>query len=117
MPSSDPVRRFQDIVENTDRIESYLEGYDLARFGADTRTMDAVERCLQRITEAAIKLQPRAAELLPNQDWNFIRGFGNALHHDYDLIAEAVIWEIATGCLPELRIDCLRVIAMLEADG
>ena len=102
MPSSDPVRRFQDIVENVDRIESYLEGYDLPRFRADTRTVDAVERCLQRITEAGIKLQPRAVELLPDQDWNAIRGFGNALRHDYDLIAEAVIWEIATGRLPQL---------------
>ena len=32
MPSSDPVRRFRDIVENVDRIEGYPDGYDLARF-------------------------------------------------------------------------------------
>ena len=115
MPSSDPVRRFQDIVENIDRIESYLEGYDLARFGQDPRTIDAVERCMQRITEAAIKLRPRAAELLPGQDWDAMRSFGNVLRHDYDRIAEALIWEIATGDLPRLRADCLRAIAMLEA--
>ena len=115
MPSSDPVRRFRDIVENCDRIASYLEGYDVARFCADPRTVDAVERCLQRITEAAIKLHPRAAELLPEQDWDAMRGFGNVLRHDYDRIAEAVIWEVATGRLPGLRADCLRAIAALEA--
>lgn len=82
MPSSDPARRFRDIVENIDRIESYLDGYDLARFTQDPRTIDAVERCMQRITEAAIKLQPRAADLLPEQDWDAMRGFGNALRHD-----------------------------------
>ena len=118
MPSNDPVRRFGDIVENCDRIASYVEGYDLARFRADPRTVDAVERCLQRITEAAVKLQPRAAELLPDQDWDAMRGFGNVLRHDYDRIAEAVIWEIVTGRLPGLRADCLRAIAKLEAkDG
>ena len=116
MPSSDPVRRFQDIVENIDRIESYLDGYDLARFAQDPRTIDAVERCMQRITEAAIKLQPRAVELLPEQDWDAMRSFGNVLRHDYDRIAEALIWEIATSDLSRLRTDCLRAIAMLEAD-
>lgn len=116
MPSSDPVRRLQDIIDNVDRIGSYLEGYDLARFRADTRTVDAVKRCLQRITKAAIKLQPRAAELLPDQDWNPIRDFENVLRHDYDRIAEAVIWEIAIGRLSERRADCLCPIAMLEAD-
>ena len=117
MPSSDPVRRFGDIVENCDRIASYLEGYDLARFRADPRTVDAVERCLQRITEAAIKLHPRAAELLPEQDWDAMRGFGNVLRHDYDRIAEAVIWEVAADRLPVLRSDCLRAIVELEARG
>jgi uncharacterized protein with HEPN domain len=114
MPSSEPTRRFRDILENVDRIESYLEGYDLVRFAQDPRTIDAVERCMQRITEAAIKLQPRAAELLPEQDWDAMRGFGNMLRHDYDRIAEALIWEIAKIDLPRLRADCLRAIAMLE---
>lgn len=96
MPSSDPVRRFQDIVENVDRIESYLEGYDFAQFTQDLRTIDAVE-------------------LLPEQDWDAMRGFGNVLRHDYDRIAEALIWKIATVDLPRLRADCRRAIGMLEA--
>ncbi len=114
MPSSDPVRRFQDIVENIDRIESYLEGYDFSQFTQDPRTIDAVERCMQRITEAAIKLQPRAVELLPEQDWDAMRSFGNVLRHDYDRISEALIWETAVGDLTRLRADCLRAIAILE---
>ena len=59
MPSSNPVRRFEDIVENCDRIASHMEGHDLARFRADPRTVDAVGRCLQRITEAAMETLPR----------------------------------------------------------
>ncbi|WP_299656553.1 HepT-like ribonuclease domain-containing protein [uncultured Jannaschia sp.] len=55
MPSSDPVRRFRDIVENVDRIENYLDGYDFAQFTQDPRTIDAIGRCMQRITEVAIK--------------------------------------------------------------
>ncbi len=72
---------------------------------------------MQRITEAAIKLQPRAPELLPEQDWDAMRGFGNVLRHEYDRITEALIWEIPRDDLPRLRADCRRAIARLEAEG
>ena len=71
---------------------------------------------MQRITEAAIELQLRAAELLPEQDWDAMRGFGNVLRHDYDRITEALIWEIAREDLPRLWADCRRAIARL-AEG
>ena len=116
MPSSQPVRRFHDIIFNIERIAHYLEGYDFRRFADDPRTIDAVERCMQRITEAAIKLQPKAAELLPDQDWVAMRGFGNVLRHDYDLISERMIWEIAQDDLPRLLADCKRAVAVLEDD-
>ncbi len=50
--------RLQDIIDNADRIASYVAGMDYAAFAADARTVDAVERCLQRLTEAAIKIGP-----------------------------------------------------------
>ena len=115
MPSSDPIRRFQDIVFNVDRIAAHLDGFDFDRFVNDPRTVDAVERCMQRITEASIKLHPTAAELLPDQDWDAMRGFGNVLRHDYDRISEKLIWEIAREHLPRLRADCARAIEILHA--
>lgn len=116
MPSSTPKARFHDIIFNIERIAVYLQGYDLQAFLDDPRTVDAVERCMQRITEAAIKLQPKAAELLPEHDWDAMRGFGNVLRHDYDTVSERLIWEIARIDLPRLGADCRRAIAMLEAE-
>jgi uncharacterized protein with HEPN domain len=58
--------RLQDIIENIDRIEGYVAGLELATFETDQRTVDAVERCLHRITEAVIKVGPeRMAEISP----------------------------------------------------
>lgn len=58
--------RLQDIIENIDRIETYVTGLELGSFEADIRTVDAVERCLQRITEAVIKIGPeRMADISP----------------------------------------------------
>ena len=44
--------------------------------------MDAVERCIERITEVSIKLQPLASELFSDQNWKAMRDMGNVLRHE-----------------------------------
>jgi len=53
-----PLQRLEDILENIARIERYVVGLDDEAFLIDEKTMDAVERCLHRISEAAIRLGP-----------------------------------------------------------
>ena len=69
---------------------------DRAAFDADSRTRDAVERCLERLSEAAAKLGAQADELAPGPPWHAIRAFGNVLRHAYDQVDPGRIWEIAT---------------------
>lgn len=80
-----------DIIANGDRISAYVDGIDLATFRQDARTSDAVERCLERICEAAIRLGDDAEELMPGQPWREIRGTDNWLRHAYHKIDAAVI--------------------------
>jgi len=77
VPSSDPVQRFEDILENISRIEGYTAGMDADSFVNDARTYDAVERCLERISEAAKKLGIFAEEKCPGIPWPEIRALGN----------------------------------------
>ena len=63
MPSSRPEIRFLDILDNIRLIQRYVERMDRAAFDADSRTRDAVERCLERLSEAATKLGAQAEEL------------------------------------------------------
>jgi uncharacterized protein with HEPN domain len=58
----------------------------LAGFEEDRKTCDAVERCLERISEAAAKLGDLAPILMPEQPWPKIRALGNRLRHEYDAI-------------------------------
>ncbi|HTW70074.1 MAG TPA: HepT-like ribonuclease domain-containing protein [Acetobacteraceae bacterium] len=53
MPSSRPIDRLRDVVDNCERIERHIAGMDFATYSRDEKTRDAVERCLQRISEAA----------------------------------------------------------------
>jgi uncharacterized protein with HEPN domain len=42
-----------DIIENAEPIKSYLAGMGRESFGRDGLVRDAVERCLERVCEAA----------------------------------------------------------------
>ena len=44
-----------------------------------------------------------------------MRGFGNVLRHDYDVVSGKMIWEIAQDFLPGLLDDCRRALKLLEA--
>jgi uncharacterized protein with HEPN domain len=112
----DPANSLADIIENAERIERYLMGTDRDAFAASGLTRDAVERCLERVCEAAHRLGERAAELMPNQPWGEIRGMGNRLRHAYDRISLDVIWNSVCRDLPTLAADARRALAQLQAD-
>lgn len=74
----------EDIIDNIARIERYVAGLNTDDLSGDELRHDAVERCLERICEAAVRLSDAAAELMPNQPWQDIRGMGNRLRHAYE---------------------------------
>lgn len=69
MRSRDPRVSFEDILENIARIERHTTDMDQASFAQDDKTIDAVERCLARISEAAVRLGETAQEVCPGVAW------------------------------------------------
>lgn len=107
--------RLHDIVENIERIEGYVAGLDFAGFAAAMMTVDAVERCLRRITEAVVKIGPeRMAAISPQTPVDAVRGLGNALRHDYDGVNLRVIWQTVSESLPALKADCMEAIRLAK---
>ena len=94
MPSDNPIRRLNDILENIDRIVQYTRDYGYQDFLQDRLTRDAVERCLLRIAEVARKLEGLVDEIAADQPWSDIRALGNIIRHEYDAIDPVVIWKI-----------------------
>jgi uncharacterized protein with HEPN domain len=70
----DPVDSLADIIENAERIERYLAGLDRDALAGNGLVRDAVERCLERVCDAAYRLGDRGAELMPDKPWGDIRG-------------------------------------------
>jgi len=75
---------------------------------------DAVERCLERISEAAAKLGELAPVLMPDQPWRDIRALGNRLRHDYDDISQDRHWNIVQTDLPSLCAACEDALRRLR---
>ena len=92
MPSEDPEQRLNDIINNIRRIRTYVEGMDKFTFTGDEKTIDAVERCLERIAEAARKIGGQYDEAYPELNLHALRQFGSALRHDYGSIQPALLW-------------------------
>ena len=111
MPSEDPAQRLDDILENIGRIRSYTKGMAEAGFLQDTKTIDAVERCFERIAEAARRLEDRFDADYPDLDLPALRGFGSVLRHDYDSVQPALLWGFVRD-----RLDPLEVMAHAELE-
>lgn len=117
MPSRhDPADSLVDVVENADRIEEYVAGMDRGALARDGRTRDAVERCLERVCEAAYRLGDRAGELMPGHPWGDIRGMGNRLRHAYDWVSLDIVWNTARERVPVLAADARRALEQLRVE-
>ena len=117
MPTENPARRLLDIIDNTQAILRYTCGMDADAFKESRLVYDAVERCLERISEAASKLGESAPVLMPDQPWRDIRALGNRLRHNYDEISRGRLWEIVQGSLPALLAACEAALRKLQQSG
>ncbi|MWC43256.1 DUF86 domain-containing protein [Sphingomonas carotinifaciens] len=89
------------MIEDADRIATFIDGMNLV---ADERTIFAVERLLQRITEAAIQIpSDEAGYLGPDVPVAKMRAFGNRLRHEYRDVARNVIFDLARIEVPLVR--------------
>jgi uncharacterized protein with HEPN domain len=92
-----------DIVESIDHINGFIGDMTLEEYAQDIKTRSAVERQMQIITEAAIRLGDDAERLCPGLDWKGFRGMGNILRHEYHRIDDEVVWDTVKLELPPLR--------------
>lgn len=114
MPSDKTARRLEDMIENARAIQLCVADMNLTVFEEDQKTYDAVERCLERISEAAAKLGDLAPALVPGQPRREIRALGNRLRHEYDAIREDRLWDIVQIDLPSLCAACEDALRRLR---
>ena len=113
MPSKDLAARYRDILENFVAIDGYVAGLTSDALARDGKTRDAVERCLARISESAVRVGQQAEDDAPEIPWIDVRRLGNHLRHAYDRTNPDLIWEIVSTDLPAMRSACKRALKVL----
>ena len=69
-----------------------------------------MERKLQIISEAAIRLGSVAETICPGLPWRDIRGIGNWLRHQYERIELPVVWKTVQADWPPRKAAALRAL-------
>jgi uncharacterized protein with HEPN domain len=105
-----PQTWFDDIVDAIAMIEQFTSGMDFEAFRSNPMAVAAVERKLQIISEAAIRLGDEAERRCPDVPWRDIRGIGNQLRHAYERIDLNTIWIAVTDDVPVLKAAVQRAL-------
>jgi uncharacterized protein with HEPN domain len=100
----DPVQiALRDILRHIDLAGQLIEGFDAGLFAGDLRTLYAVTRCLEIISEASRRLPEGMKARHASIEWRQIAAAGNVYRHQYEDVAPAQVWATVTTDLPRLR--------------
>jgi len=113
VPSNDPGRRLRDILANIARIRRHMSGMTSDRFLSDEKTQDAVERCLERISEAARKIGDGLDAKYPAVEFHKLRQVGSVLRHNYGEFSADLLWGSLTKRLDLLEDACRQELAAI----
>ncbi len=80
-----------------------MTGLDAPAFCNDLRTVYAVTRRLEIISEASRRLPPSLKDRHPSIPWKRMAGAGNVYRHDYEDVAANYVWDTVKLALPPLR--------------
>jgi uncharacterized protein with HEPN domain len=103
MPSDAAVNALRDIAHHIDLALQFAAGLDADTFQADLRTVYAVTRCLEIISEASRRLPDELKARHPSIAWKDMAGAGNIYRHDYEDVAAQQVWDAVRIDLPPLR--------------
>jgi uncharacterized protein with HEPN domain len=95
--------RLNDILRAIDGAADTISGVNFETFRSVYHMPRTLERCIEIVSEATRRLPDEIKARYPDIPWHQIAGIGNVLRHDYELVDERVIWEVATVHFPRLR--------------
>jgi len=102
MPSDSVLNALIDIRENIALAFLFIGRLSLDEFLVDRRTVYAVTRCLEIISEASRRLSPELKSRHPHIRWKGMAGAGNVYRHNYELVLDKAIWDTVHESLEPL---------------
>ena len=103
MPFRSAEKHLRDILASILHIEAFIADLQFKNYQHDEKTKAAVDRKLQIITEAVIRLELDDPAAFPDIDWQGYRGMGNFLRHSYHRVSDEIVWNTVKDDLPVLK--------------
>jgi uncharacterized protein with HEPN domain len=91
-----------DIAQNIALARTFVAGLSFEEFKAEPKTVYAVTRCLEIISEASRRLSNEIKIRHPNITWSDMAGAGNVYRHDYQFVRADILWRTIYEFLPPL---------------
>jgi uncharacterized protein with HEPN domain len=114
MLSSATIAILRDIAHHINFAVQFSGSLDYEAFMADPRTVYAVTRCLEIISEASRRLPDEFKARHPSIAWKDMAGAGNIYRHDYEDVTAQQVWDTVQIDLPPLREVIQRELATLD---
>jgi uncharacterized protein with HEPN domain len=103
MPFDPAASTLRDILYNIDLAEQFTSGMTRTAFLSDVRSIYAVTRCLEIISEASRRLPDDLKGRHPSIAWREMAGAGNVYRHNYEDVIAQQVWNTVRLALPPLR--------------
>src|SRR5262245_41649551 len=109
MPSEALHNALGDSRRNIALARRFVAGMSFETCHSDERTVYAVTRCLEIISEASRKLPADLKARHPQIEWIDIAGARNVYRHDYEEISNPILWDTVHD-----RLDALEEVVEQE---
>src|SRR5208337_5470850 len=103
MTARSPVLYLSEMLASMEKIERYIAGVSFDEFIQRDQLVDAVERNIEKIGEAAAAVPEEIRARHPDVPWKTIVGLRNKVIHHYFAVDHDVIWQIATKNIPATK--------------
>src|SRR5215813_452141 len=114
MPSDATLAALRDMDHHIALAIQFCKGLSFEDFEDDTRTLYAVIRCLEIISEASRRLPDDLKARHPSIAWKDMAGASNIYRHDYEDVAAQHVWDAVQIDLPPLRAVIAQELAALD---
>jgi uncharacterized protein with HEPN domain len=102
--SKNPAVRLAHIRDELSWVLPRFGDLSYEQFVADIVQVRAMERSLSIISEAVKALPDEMLAPYPQIPWHAVRGIGNLLRHEYEVVDHRAIWQTLTFSLPLLPV-------------
>ena len=101
-----PQKLYEDILRAIDEIQSFCSSKNFDDFKADRGLQLVVERELEIVGEALVRLRRDHPSLADHiADIDKIIGLRNVLAHGYDMLEYEILWDVVENKLQNLKRD------------